>query len=186
MKHIIWGLLALGMMATSQVSADEMRTFAQWGIALEHPGTKSASDIKWGEAGISGERGKLAYTVGAGYWSDSTRYKTVKASKSQYPLAAYGKMTGASNMARSSPFVECLVGVEPKGEHLYVSYKLGPAWIYHPDALLGSYLQLAHELGLGMYDARGVRVGLVYKHFSNAGLIKPNVGRDFLGLRIEW
>jgi hypothetical protein len=146
--------------------------FAQWGIASSHPGTKNKTDVKFIEFGRSGEVGKLAYTVGAGGWTDNTGYVSTA--------------NGWRYTASSSEFVETLLGVEPKSEHFYMTYKLGPAIITNTDALLGSNIQVAHEFGFGMRDVRDVRVGLVIKHFSNAGLVKPNVGRDFLGIRIEF
>ena len=148
--------------------------FAQWGVASAHPGTKHFSDVKWAEFGSSGEKGRLAYTVGVGGWKDGTNY------------VGSSNIGGLQEKARDSFFFEALLGVEPKAEHFYLTYKLGPSIITHTDALLGSNVQMAHELGFGMYDKRNVRVGLVLKHFSNAGLVRPNLGRDFVGLRIEW
>lgn len=149
-------------------------TFAQWGIASEHPSKEaSITSVKFGEIGLSGEQGKLAYTAGVGYWMDTTGYR------SQGNLFV-------SDRAENSWFVETLYGVEPHCGPVYLTYKLGPAIITHPDPLLGSNLQIAHELGFGLRDSRGVRVGIVLKHFSNAGIVRPNLGRDFVGLRIEF
>lgn len=192
MKHLI--VLTL-LFITSIGSADHKNAFLQWGVASNHPGTKNASDVKFGEIGLSGEQGKLAYTLGLGAWFDSSNYKTpldIEPAKhigdafKNYGEGYAKALKGASNRARSSPFVEMLFGVEPKSKHLYMSYKLGPAIIMYPDALLGSHIQISHELGVGMRDDRDVRVGIVLKHFSNAGLVKPNVGRDFVLLRIEF
>lgn len=148
--------------------------FAQWGIASEHP-SKNLSAVKFVEFGKSGEEGKLAYTVGAGGWSDNTGYKAESEIRNGYKTSTH-----------SSLFLESLIGVEPKSEHFYINYKLGPAIITHTDALLGSNVQFAHEIGIGMRDSKEVRVGLVIKHFSNAGIVRPNKGRDFIGVRIEW
>lgn len=149
--------------------------FGQWGIGSNPGPHESRSDQKWGEIGVTGEQGKLSYTAGIGYWNDTTGYVDRK-QKNIY----------ASSAARSSWFVEMLYGAEPHSKTFYGTYKLGPAIISHPDALLGSNIQIAHELGFGIKDARGVRVGIVLKHFSNAGIVKPNLGRDFMGLRIEF
>lgn len=146
--------------------------FAQWGIANEPRGTNNKTAVKFVEFGRSGEYGKLAYTVGGGGWIDNTGY-TYKSGDWTYK-------------ASSSYFVESLFGVEPKSEHFYLNYKLGPTIISNTDAYLGSNLQCGHELGFGMRDIRDVRVGFVIKHMSNAGLVKPNLGRDWLGVRMEW
>lgn len=148
--------------------------FAQWGIASEHP-SNNLSAVKFVEFGKSGEEGKLAYTIGAGGWSDNTGYKAESEIGNGYKTAAH-----------SSLFLESLFGVEPKSEHFYINYKLGPVIITNTDALLGSNFQFGHELGIGMRDSKEVRVGLVIKHFSNAGIVRPNKGRDFVGVRIEW
>lgn len=146
--------------------------FASWGVEFDHPGTEDKGAVKFVEFGRSGEYGKLAYTLGVGGWIDHTGYKN--------------KVKDVTYTAHSSEFVEALFGVEPKSDHFYVSYKFGTAFITDSDALLGSNIQCGHEVGLGMRDLRDIRVGLILKHFSNAGIVRPNVGRDFLGFRIEW
>lgn len=143
-------------------------TYAEWGIASTHPGTKDPSQVKWAEFGEAGESGKLAYSVGGGGWIDKTTY------------VAYGKA------AQSAFYGNALFGVMPKAEHFYMSYKLGPAYVSRTDALLGSNLQIAHEFGIGFKDDRNVRIGFVVKHMSNGGIVKPNQGRDFAGVRIEF
>lgn len=167
---------------------DDRRMFLQWGVSLAHPGVEKPDEVKWGEMGMAGEYKRMAYTIGLGYWNDHTKYdpNDKKTHKSKFPLAGYGELDGVSRQARSSPYVEALFGVEPRTEHLYVSYKLGPAFVLLPDVLLGGYLQLGQEVGIGIYDGRNVRVGIVYKHYSDAGFTKFNHGRDLLGLRIEF
>lgn len=154
--------------------ADYMSKFIQWGIASEHPGTSNLSSVKFLETGVAGEAGRMAYTVGVGGWADSSGYKVDNTTVWQ------------ANEVSNSAFVELLMGVMPRCEHGYITYKAGPAIITHTDVLLGSNIQIAHELGIGIRDSRDVRIGLVLKHFSNAGIVKPNQGRDFIGLRVEF
>lgn len=162
-------ILLLLITLTAPVRAN---IFASWGVEFDHPGTEDKGAVKFVEFGRSGEQGRLAYTVGVGGWIDHTGYKT--------------KAGGLTYTAHSSGFAEALFGVEPKSDHFYITYKLGPAIITDSDALLGSNIQCGHEVGIGMRDVRDVRVGLVLKHFSNAGIVGPNIGRNFLGFRIEF
>lgn len=161
------GILILGM-----APLVEANVFAQWGVSAQHPGTQDMSAVKFVEFGRSGDYGRMAYTLGTGGWIDNTGY-TAKSGDTTYT-------------AHSSYFVETLFGVEPKSDHFYLNYKLGPVIISDTDALLGSNVQCGHELGFGMLDARGVRVGIIIKHFSNAGLVRPNIGRNFIGMRMEF
>lgn len=62
----------------------------------------------------------------------------------------------------------------------FVEASFGPGFITHTDSRLGSRFQLFHGLVLGiMRDGYGF--GISGLHISNAGLIRPNRGRDFLG-----
>jgi len=49
----------------------------------------------------------------------------------------------------------------------------------YTDSLLGSNFQFTEELTLGYGP-----VGFGYKHFSNAGIIRPNIGRDYVYLNL--
>lgn len=177
-------VLLLLMLSSSTYGA----AFAQWGVASTHPGTSNVSSVKFVEFGKSGEEGKLAYMLGVGGWHDGSGYVGGTGFTTKTIDTPNFKMKGGEWQAKASDslFVEALFGVEPKSDHFYMSYKLGPAIITNTDALLGSNAQLSHEFGFGMRDLRDVRVGLVLKHYSNAGLVKPNKGRDFIGARIEW
>lgn len=182
-KQILISLLFSASIAHANI-------FAQWGITSSTRETPDRSEVKFVEFGKAGEEGKLAYTLGVGGWSDNTHYgKQALKTKAPNDGVVHVDLPDnpfASQEAQSSAFVEALFGVEPKSDHFYMSYKLGPALITNPDAMLGSNIQCGHEFGLGMRDARDVRIGLVIKHFSNAGIVRPNLGRDFVGLRIEF
>ena len=88
-----------------------------------------------------------------------------------------------------------------KGERnsLYTSYQIGiktdtifygrfftgPALISTTDQRLSSVFQFKHDLGVGFKDKRNVGIGINYSHVSNANLKLPNLGRDFIQLRVE-
>ena len=61
---------------------------------------------------------------------------------------------------------------------------VGPSWISNPDSELSSHLQFDTEFGFGLQSDKA-EIGLIWKHFSNAGLKLPNQGRDFLGLQLR-
>lgn len=186
MRHL--GITVGLMLFLSVASQATMNKFAQWGIASAHPSEKSKSLVKFAEFGVTGEEGKLAYTVGIGGWVDRTGYKGGSGISIPANNSPTFHMKGGELQAEASDsyFMEMLFGVDPQCGPLYLTYKIGPSIISNTDALLGSNIQIAHEFGIGLRDIRGVRTGIVFKHFSNAGLVKPNLGRDFAGLRIEF
>jgi hypothetical protein len=139
-------------------------TYGQFGVAVDHPANKSYSAVKYVEFGHRDEYKRCAYKLGVGGWADTTKYKK-KDSK------------GIVWTADNSLYFHALVGVEPRSEHFYMGYRVGPAIITNPDALLGSWWQVSQELSFGMRDEREVRVGMAIKHFSNAGLTEINMGR---------
>lgn len=56
---------------------------------------------------------------------------------------------------------------------------VGPAWITQTDSQLGSTLQFATDIGLGVRD-NTTFISVGYSHISNAGIKLPNHGRDYL------
>lgn len=88
--------------------------------------------------------------------------------------------TGRAAGRKASAFGLGQVGIKPGPETgLYGSAFLGVAGITHPDSQLGGHFQFVENIGIGVRDGRGF-IGCDYRHFSSAGLSKPNKGRDFL------
>lgn len=67
----------------------------------------------------------------------------------------------------------------------YARFFTGPALISATDQRLSSALQFKHDIGIGFKDKRNVGIGVNYSHVSNANLKLPNLGRDFIQLRVE-
>lgn len=65
----------------------------------------------------------------------------------------------------------------------YATAAVGPSYISAPDELLGGHWQFCPEFGAGLKTEKA-EIGLTWLHFSSAGLVMPNQGRDFLGIRI--
>lgn len=111
----------------------------------------------------------------------------------QFPLTKYfmwqieggGWNDVRSDMGRqSSFFFSPSLGLDLDFHPFYVQALIGPALITTPDVYLGGNFQFTEELGFGIKDRRGVGIGLSYKHFSSAGIENPNVGRDFMTLKV--
>jgi hypothetical protein len=78
-----------------------------------------------------------------------------------------------------------MIGLETKGPGLYAHYFVGPSLITQTDQRLSSILEFENSFELGIRDYRGISLGANLTHFSNAGLWLPNMGRDFLGVRLN-
>ena len=76
------------------------------------------------------------------------------------------------------------VGVGIRYKHktgLYIKGTAGPALLSEEDEKLGSMFQFLLGASVGI-QTDNVYGGIVYRHFSNAGLTDRNSGRDFIGL----
>jgi len=69
---------------------------------------------------------------------------------------------------------------------------VGPAFLSEPDVgtrRKSTRLQFSDEIGIGLSDEGGrLRVGWVFRHLSNANLVRPNNRVDFYGasLDVRW
>lgn len=76
------------------------------------------------------------------------------------------------------------LGFTIKGDRWYSSIFTGPSYISATNEYLNTNIQISNDIELGFRDERGVKLALDYKHFSNAGVTSPNLGRDFLLLKV--
>ncbi len=108
-------------------------------------------------------RNSLSWNLNAGYLGDSrTDLKT------GYACAQFGSAL--------HPF-----------DWLFVENYFGPCYFHETKDLLSGHLQFATNIGIGWRDPKtGSEIGAHWKHFSNAGLSKPNIGRDLLMLSLAW
>lgn len=67
----------------------------------------------------------------------------------------------------------------------YVHFFTGAAAISNPDGRLSSVFEFKHDLGIGFKNSKNMGIGFDYSHVSNAGISEPNLGRDFVQLRVE-
>jgi len=90
------------------------------------------------------------------------------------------------DMGRSSSgYIAYSLGTEASKDWFYIHSFWGLALITHTDAYLGTPYQFMQDLGLGFEGDNEVRIGLNYKHISNAGIKEPNKSRDFLQIKIQ-
>jgi hypothetical protein len=85
-----------------------------------------------------------------------------------------------------SGFVSGQMGWEVNRDGLIAGAFTGPAIISNTDSLLGGHFQFMDDLHLGIQDKEGNYIGVMYRHFSSAGLATPNIGRDIVGLEFRF
>lgn len=111
----------------------------------------------------------------------------------QGPLAGifdYQLEAGAFQDAYSSAgmigFGGTSIGISVQSQTgVYAKVFAGPALLTNTDERLSSVFEFNDDLELGIRDSRGISIGLDVKHFSDAGLTSPNLGRDFLLLKVQ-
>lgn len=66
----------------------------------------------------------------------------------------------------------------------YLESMHGIGMITHTDRLLGGRFQFFHDIGAGIRDRDGYSMGLLVKHISSAGVTHPNIGRNFVVIKL--
>lgn len=85
----------------------------------------------------------------------------------------------------SSLFLASGLGVEPEYKDFNLEAYSSLAVISKRDSRLSTNLQFKHDIGVHYKIGDGYKAGVVYNHFSNAGIKQPNLGRDFVSLSIS-
>ncbi len=80
------------------------------------------------------------------------------------------------------------VGIKATEGAFFVRYWIGPSLITTTDSYLSSQFQFNHDLEVGIKSKNGIEFMLGWKHMSNAGIVPPNLGRDWVGagIGIHW
>lgn len=84
----------------------------------------------------------------------------------------------------SSGFFNMSFGVRVNAPGTYAEGLWGIGVVTHTDAYLGGNFAFNHDLSTGFRSESGATLGINYKHISNAGLYNPNIGRDFLMIKM--
>lgn len=68
---------------------------------------------------------------------------------------------------------------------MFVRVGAGPSWYFRKDDRVSSNLNANIQGAVGLFQD-GWAIGLLYVHYSNAGTVPPNLGRDFIGPVVEF
>jgi len=162
-KIILFALLIVGLNCKQSI-AD---VYVEFGTAIAHANDRHIeTGSKNIEFGYTNPLHWGRFQAGLGGWED----------RSGWP-GAEGSIYGQTSF-----------GIEPDLGEWYVNYHIGPSYISTPDTMLGSRWQIFQELGLGVVDWHGRRIGIVIKHWSNGAWWgrRINKGRNFLNLRVQF
>ena len=87
-----------------------------------------------------------------------------------------GFWSGTRDIRKGSWFTSFLLGAQVgEKRSIHGIIDLGIVAISNPDSLLSSAFQFTEEASIG-YD----KFSIGFKHFSNVGITKPNIGRNYL------
>lgn len=154
-------LLMLLFLSTSAIA--EQGTFGSYGLGVFDKNSKSA-DVK-------------IFSVG---YQDNWMWVF----DHKYEFGLWTDIKG--DMGRSgSGYVAYSIGLEPVLDWFYIHSFWGLAFITNPDIYLSTNFQFMQDLGLGIKGKKGKRIGVNYKHISNAGIKTPNKGRDFFQIKFQ-
>jgi len=136
--------------------------YGGYGVGVFQKDSKSFADIKLFNIGTQWDLYKLfKQKLEAGVWTD-VKFEN----------------------RRSSGYAAYSVGIRVEPQILYVESFWGAALMTHTDGMLSSNFQFMNDTGIGVQDDAGRFIGISYKHISNAGISYPNLGRDFLSIKM--
>jgi hypothetical protein len=137
--------------------------------------------------------GEGYFRYGFGIWDDVPQ-GTVKYFSLGYqePLGSVIRLQGDiglitdSNVGRASSGILSLsTGPRTRLGPFYAECLWGVGYLTHPDgSRLSGHLQFVNDVSVGLVGENGATFGLSFRHISNAGISQPNIGRDFLTLRV--
>lgn len=81
-------------------------------------------------------------------------------------------------------YFSALLGVDVNPGDIYASFYMGVGLKLPNDSYLGGPLQFNEQLEVGIRDKQNKSIGICISHISSAGIHKPNVGRDFIQLKV--
>lgn len=69
---------------------------------------------------------------------------------------------------------------------IYTKFFIGPGLMTQTDTRISSIPEINTDMEVGLRDTKGSSIGFNYHHISNAGFFPPNLGRDFMGLKVQF
>lgn len=91
----------------------------------------------------------------------------------------------AGNGRKGSAFGAGLLGVNVENPVFYAQGAFGASLLGTTDSYLGGHFQFTEEVSVGINGTSATKLGFFYKHMSSAGIYDPNVGRDFVGVKLS-
>jgi hypothetical protein len=161
-------LLLFSLFLYSYSCFADSEQFIGFGVGLAESAVSSSGETKMFNVG---EREFLYRGI---YWENKLGY--------------WGDGSGNPNR-KSSLFGVSGVGMMVDLAPVELRAGTGLAIISTPDSYLGGrFPEFNENLGMTLRDKHGDGIGLTYSHFSSAGIVSPNIGRDFvtLELSIKW
>lgn len=162
-KFILWTALAFKISLLSQNSAAADEYVLSYGLGVFHSAEHYPVETKFFRLARRQDFDRVSYwQAEAGLWTDT-----------------------AGEGRRGSAFVAASVGIKVDLKPICFNNSLGLAAITSPDSYLGgAFPQFTEEFSISVDGVNGTSLGLAYKHISSAGIVNPNMGRDFLILSI--
>lgn len=156
-------IIALLTLICSTAYADE--TFFSFGVGAANSAKDHTGEVKVGNVGL---RKEIYQGI---YW--------------QYKVGYFGDGSGDPSR-KSSLYASVGPGMLIDLRPVEMRAGYGLAAISTPDSYLGGrFPQFQGELYLGLRDHRGNGIGVQYEHISSAGIVSPNMGRDFMVLQLS-
>lgn len=160
-KLTILVLFILVALAAANIAQADSTIKIQYGLGF-HPETYLSDKIRSVNIGHYSRLEKsVSYALTAGYLGDKTFEL-----ETGYACAQFGTQIRALSF-------------------LYVDNYFGPCYFHEAHGAISGHLQFATNIGFGWRDkSTGSEIGINWKHFSNAGLSKPNLGLDLIMLSL--
>jgi hypothetical protein len=96
-----------------------------------------------------------------------------------------GVFTDSNRGSKSAGYINPSIGLEVRPGWFYAQTFLGVALISATDNKLSTNYEFTHDLSLGIKDDSGKGFGVGVMHMSNAGIKKPNIGRNWFFVEIK-
>lgn len=100
-----------------------------------------------------------------------------------HKLELGGYLELPSNTRSSSAFASYELGIRVNTPYMYAESLHGLGLITNHDELLGGRFQFFHDLSMGLRNSYS-HIGIGIKHISSAGIHKPNIGRNYIFIRM--